>query len=398
MNILGIGLLVIFSNAVLFGGLAFLGTVAGCDSRTGQTFGLIIFLITLFLRFPNSLNPYRITEAMAFPTIWFSARLAYSLMGIGCLAVSINWLQDTDRLITGNRVYSTWVTIDQSKRRKKRLKAFSFLKKPVLTLPNSLSGIIAYEALLLIIQGAIPVFIIIICLVFGIILPLLDFTRGFDFTALIDTVVNSFPRALIYFLFPLLPPLLTHNIPRDRHSNLDQSILATIPHRKYLTGKVLGACVAVILMIMVGNIPVLLFLGITAFTSSTTIIASYLGSMIFGLLPAMIYISVLSVLGSAVLNRPYLLGGLLFIGNIGLLIFTSQSVIANIIFPTGLMAIETIGELFRHPHGINYSSSLANATIVPVSFLLFPLLSLAAQTALALNIVSKYFELEITKK
>lgn len=85
------------------------------------------------------------------------------------------------------------------------------------------------------------------------------------------------------------------------------------------------------------------------------------------------------------------------VGYFVLLIATHDSVVGNILFPTGVMASQTLSAWLSQQMGIIYSSVKPIRTVVPPFYLFFPVLSGILQIGLVWFVVRRIFEKEITK-
>lgn len=402
LALLFLGVANVASNSLLFGGLALLGTVLGRDSRIGQLLGLLVFVLSLVVPLSELINPavhpYRVVDGLNFPVMWWISRFGYAVLGILVCALSLYLAKDTDRLIVGKQPRSTQLPPFREKTGVwEKWKDFILPSGALLIPPSRFLGLVIYEALLTIVGGVIPILVLVTCATFIYVLSLFDAIRsGLEWLFL--SQVESL-EALIYFLFPFLPVVLVDRIPQDRRVLLDQLLLTAISPREYLIGKAVGACVATLGTFLLGNAPVLLFLTIAALFGSSHFLLSYLGILAFGVMPALVYISAISVLvgGLARSRRPVFLAGLFFAGYIVLLIATHNSVIGNMLFPTGIMAGETLAAWLRQQMSITYSSIEPIRTVVPPFYLFFPILSGILQTGIVWLIVGRIFEQEITK-
>lgn len=395
-----LGIANVVSNSLLFGGFSLLGTVLGRDSRIGQLLGLLMFALSLVVPFPEFISPavypYRVMDGLSFSIAWWSSRLGYAILGTLVCALSLYLAQDTDRLMVGKHSQSTSVSSDGKfsiwRKRETIISPSKTLRIP----PSRFLGLVAYEALLAAIGGVIPILVLGMCAMFTCVLPLFDAIHG-GIHELLSSQVNS-PVALIYFLFPLLPVILVDSIPHDRRALLDQLILTTISPRAYLGGKALGACVTILGAFLLGNVPVLFLLTIAALIGSFHFLLCYLSILLLGVLPALVYFSVMSVLVGTLARsqRPVFLGGLMTIGSIVLLIATHNSIVGNMLFPTGLMATDTLLAWMRQQTGIIYSSINPAQTVVPLFYLVFPPLSAILQIGLVWFLVGRAFDKEIT--
>lgn len=396
--LLFLGVVNVASNSLLFGGLALLGTVLGRDSRMGQLLGLLVFVLSLVVPLPEFINPvvhpYRVVDGLSFPVMWWISRFGYAILGILAFTLSLYLAKDTDRLIVGKHPRSTQLPPFRKKTGAWE-KDFILPSGVLLTPPSRFLGLVIYEALLTIIGGVIPILVLVTCATFIYVLPLFDAIHsGLEWLFL--SQVESL-KALVYFLFPFLPVFLVDRIPHDRRVLLDQLLFAAISPREYLMGKAVGACVATLGAFLLGNAPALLFLTVAALFGSSHFLLSYLGILAFGVVPALVYIGAISVLvGGLVRSRPPIfLGGLLFVGYIVLLVATQNSIVGNILFPTGIMAAETFSVWLHQRTSIIYANEAWMA--VPLFCLCLPIVSGILQIGFVWLIVGEVFDQEVTK-
>lgn len=395
-----LGVVNVASNSLLFGGLALWGTVLGRDSRKGQLLGLFVFVLSLVVPLPEFINPavypYRIVDGLNFPIIWWASRFGYIVLGVLVCVSSLYLARDTDRLIVGKQPRSTQLVPVHKFSVWKKWKGFILPSGALLVLPSKFLGLVTYEALLTITDGVIPILVFVMCVV-STLLPLFDAVHS-GFEGLLLAQAES-PNFLIYFLFPLLPAFLVNRIPHDRQDLLDQLLLTTISPREYLIGKAVGACVATLGAFLLGNVLPLLLLTIAALFGSSHVLLCYFGILTLGVVPALVYITVISVLVGGLVRsqRPALVGGMMVVGYFVLLIATHNSVVGNILFPTGIMASQTLSAWLNQQMGIIYSSVEPIRTVVPPFYLFFPVLSGILQIGLVWFIVRRIFEKEITK-
>lgn len=399
-RLLVLGTVNVVSNSLLFGSLSLLGATLGCNSRAGQLLGLCVFIVLLVTPLPQCVNPaihpFRVADALDSPMLWWVSRSIHAAVGVLISALSLRLAKDTDRLMTGRP------------RQPKQALAFGrkfgvvrrwggLLAPTVLPVPRSkFLGIVMYEALLTVIDGVVPLSVVGASTIFVCILPLFDAIHLGLEGLFLSQVASS--KALIYFLFPFLPIVLVDRVPHDRQSLLDQLLFTTISPREYLIGKGIGVGVAVLGSFLLGAGPALFLLVVAAVFGLSHFLLCYLGVLALGVLPALIYISVVSVLGGALarLRRSVFVGGLMSVACIVLLVVTHNSVLGNEFFPTGIMAIETLSIWLALRTSIIYSSPSSTWATVPTAYLFLPLLFGVLQVGIGWLIVGRVFEKEVS--
>ncbi|BAJ62583.1 MULTISPECIES: hypothetical protein [Anaerolinea] len=394
--LLALGVINVASNSLFFGGIAFWGTMIGRDSRKGRLWGLMAFLFSILIPFPNFLNPviypYRVIDGLDYPVLWGVSRSIYCLLGGLAFAHGLYLTNDTDRLLSGESSLAHQSANHKNVFFEKIIRAFS---EPLPIPSNQSLGLICYEAWLILAEGTIPIMVTSISLLFTFLLPLLDALRlGFDTLPL--SLIQSH-TALVFFLFPFLPIFLVQRIPQDRKQLLDQSILANISPQRYLFGKVAGACVITGGIYLLSLLPSFFLLTITALFSSLTLFSHYFGILLLGVVPSLMYFCSLSILigGMSGKQPPVFLGGLITIIFLVLTVITENNILGNILFPTGRMTIETFLNQMSLQMGLLYMPAASSPPVVPFYYLPLPVFSGALQTWAIWNIAMKVFEKDV---
>lgn len=156
--------------------------------------------------------------------------------------------------------------------------------------------------------------------------------------------------------------------------------------------KTFGAVFAVWTIILTSIIPLTCFLILNALISSPILLITYMVIIFIGLLPALFYVGSLSVLLGALSlsRRPFFLSTILAVGIIAVFFLSSSNHIFTILFPTGMVVIETLSEIARQELGINIQF-LQLAQTASWEILLLSLFSIAGQTVLIWIIASRLY-------
>jgi len=397
-----LGIVNVVSLTLLFGGLSLWGTVLGRDSRAGQLLGLLIFIVLLAIPLPHfvpsAIYFYKVEDGLNSPGIWWMARVCYGVLGFVAYVSSLRLVRDVDRLMTGersrlNRPLLARERFDIWKRWEIRTSLSGTLPVP----QSRLLGLVAYEALLAMLDGVIPVLVIGMGAIFIWVLPLFEISH-WGLKGVLFSTVGAY-GSLTYFLQPLLPIVLAGRIPHDRRAVIDQLLLAAVSPRKYLIGKAAGACVAVLGAFLLVNVPTLLIVVTAALLGSPHYLLCYLGVVGLGILPALIYVTALSVLvgGLAGARRPLFLGVMATVGYIVLIVVTQNSVPGNILFPTGLIVTKAFKVRLEQHIGVMVSSGRTTWEAMHMFYYFLPSLSAALQIALTWVVVGKVFEREVIR-
>lgn len=374
-------------NTCVLGGIALYSTVSARNSKIGQLTALLVFVLCIlnpFRDFLTFLAPFNISTASIG---WWLGRFVYGFGGIIMIAASLRLMQNTNYLIEGGQRRMLPLFTSRS-RKLKPFNKWIIALSSLTTLPTSMKmkGTIGYEALLVFLDGVIPILVFIMCIVFGIMLSLAEFFThpGLNIISFFDDLAINSPRALSYFLLPILPAFLASRISQDIESKVDQLVLAATTAQNYLASKVLGVNVAIIFSLLISDIPVILILSLSALSGQVIYLTAHICILLFSLLPALFYWSTLSILLGTLMKPRHsrAIGGLIACVYVILFASTFNSVVGNILFPTGTMALETIAAWSRQHSGIVYSSVVPIKTVVPFYFLLLPFLSIGVQSAL----------------
>jgi hypothetical protein len=166
----------------------------------------------------------------------------------------------------------------------------------------------------------------------------------------------------------------------------------------YLAGKLLGICGAVVLSTLVACLPGFVFPVFAALSGKPVYLAAYLGAVILSALPLFIYVSAWGTLIGMLVptNRPLVLGGLYAIGSVVLFLGTMENKLGNILFPGGQMAARSISYWLAQTGASNELFRSGDPIIVPLSYLLLPLVSTGLQMILFWFLSGKVYERQMT--
>jgi hypothetical protein len=382
------GMVAMMANTFFVGGITLCGTTWGRNSKGGLLVGLLVFLL-LFL------NPFRDSLAFLEPfnifgtsLKWWVGRLVYGILGIGITIISFRLTQNINYLFTGDQNKN--VSMPQ----KLNLLGMrtSFLSLTTVPIPLKLGGSVAYEALLVFRDGIIPLFMFIVCFLFGIIFSVVSFVNcGFDIPTLLDGF-TTYLQTLPYFAFPVLIFFGASLVSQDRENKVDEFVLTASPSRNYLAHKILGTYLAITFAICASDVLPVTGLLMAAVGGSPMYLIAHIGFLLSTLSIVFYWTAMSILLGALVKHNSLILRGLMSLGYVILFVITFNSVVGNVLFPSGMMAMETIGAWLRQYTGQIYSSIVPINTIVPFYYLLFPLVSAGIQVATIWAVVCKNFE------
>lgn len=199
-------------------------------------------------------------------------------------------------------------------------------------------------------KGALPILLVTLAVVWSSLI-LLDSIQGMITLETAYSLVGEGISFLVITLWLVQPFILMDTIPADRRRGFDQTILSVLSPEMYLAGKVIGVAGAAILLVLVLSIIFLigaLLIGLMVDSSQLgNILVMFGGTIFLGAVPSILYISAFSVINGALWWDHRYLGmitGMIFsLFGLGI---TLVSPSANLIFPSGLMAFETIREWF----------------------------------------------------
>jgi len=322
--------------------------------------------------------------------------MAYALAGTLCCWLGVCWMRDTDRLLGGSaRRRAVPANGRWNRRKAKWSRHFAFLSRP-LSFPTSREeGLVAYEALISVIKG--PISIVIVALgMFGIIVDLFHFHSSIGFWSTLAEI--NTPNLLRWLLVFTLPFALAVTASSDRRTRVDQLMLSVLSPHAYLGGKLLGVCGAVLLSTLIACLPGFVLPAFVALLGRPIYLVAYLGGLFLGTLPMLAYTSATAVLTGMLVRRghPLVLGGVMAFGNVALFVATGESVWGNILFPMGLMVQRTISYLIARSGGSSVIFDPGDPLIVPLSYLVLPVLSAGLQIVIMWFAASKIYERQAT--
>jgi len=391
LNIIIAGSINVLINVILFGSIAILGTAISTNSTMGQLIGLSVIVFSLLLRFPDVLTAtyfFTVHSVIEETITWWSSRLIYMALSTTMLKIAIQRMQNTDQLLT--QYSSTPKRLKQNKSSKphKILALLKPLSNFALTIRSKFVNIVIYESFITLLKGM-PAIILVVINIFIQVMVIIDSLKGGNLSYNLAVEV---PRFLAFFTLPVLPFLLVNTIPSDKHAELDQHILTIVSPPFYLLVKTFGAVFAVWTIILTSIIPLTCFLILNALISSPILLITYMVIIFIGLLPALFYVGSLSVLLGALSlsRRPFFLSTILAVGIIAVFFLSSSNHIFTILFPTGMVVIETLSEIARQELGINIQF-LQLAQTASWEILLLSLFSIAGQTVLIWIIASRLY-------
>lgn len=386
----------VFSVTILFGSIGLWGTVAGKNSMVGQVVGLLCFMILIVSNVPELLfviYPFNINRITETPFLWFFFRLFFSLAGIGIFIKSLRGVEDTNRLLTGShhaRLTSNKKGVDKSQRGywKPSWKRENAIQ---LNVPRFVS-LAAYDALIAVFNGTLPIYMLSIVFFFNLVL-LKDVTA---ITHLPPAYITSTGYSLLFsfFLIPGLAFIVSNFVSADRRNNLDDLVLTNLSPKEYLFLKIMGATTVTLFIFLVGSLPVLLHLIYVAFTASTSFLFAFLAIVTLGIVPTVFYIIAMTILIGAMLPERFLLAGRGLFVLLGFVLIgvSFVNIPINFIFPTGIMAVNTLTSWLQEIENITIEYSTPILTIISPHLLWVPVISQLIQVILCWLLASKIID------
>lgn len=380
--------------SLVFGAFSLFGTIAGRMTKMGYLMGLMAFLFSMIIKLPEAITAAAIHSIQPIhrdPSIWWGSRLFWASIGMAIMSSGLTMLNRTEYLLLG--------AINQKRPLNKRHAQRS---RPSLAhgipLPKLGSPLIVHavvESYLIGRKGALPILLVTLAVVWSSLI-LLDSIQGIITLETAYSLVGEGITFLVIALWLAQPFILTDTIPADRRRGFDQVILSVLSPEMYLAGKVIGVAGAAILLVVVLSIVFL----IGALLISLMVDSSQLGNILvlygatisLGAVPSIIYISAFSVMNGALWWDHRYLGivtGLIFsLFGLGI---TLVSPSANLIFPSGLMAFETIREWFFDAAHIHILSLDDSTLAAPFNRLLISLGLTLAQLYLFWEVAKRLF-------
>ncbi|RMG32602.1 MAG: hypothetical protein D6732_13185, partial [Methanobacteriota archaeon] len=382
------GMVAMVTNTLFVGGITLCGTTWGRSSKGGLLAGLLMFIV-LFL------NPFRDSFVFLDPfTIWITSfkwwigRLVYGILGLGITIISFRWIQNMNYLFEGGQ--NKVVSRSQKLKSQKRKIDFSSLT----TVPISLrfGGSVVYEALLVFRDGVIPLFMFIVCFLFVSIFSVVDFVNLDFYIPILLDGFTIYLTTLPFFAFPVLIFFAASLVSQDRENKVDEFVLTASSSRNYLAHKILGTYLAITFALCASDVLPVTGLLLAAVGGSPMYLVAHIGFLL-STLAIVFYLTAMAILlGALVKHDSLILKGLMSLGYVILFVITFNSVVGNVLFPSGMMAMETISAWLRQYTGEIYSSIVPINTIVPFYYLLFPLLSAGIQVATMWAVACKNLE------
>lgn len=375
---LGHGLIIIIVNAFFFGSVTTLGTVLGRKSIVGTLIGLILVVIFSLLPLPEIAHPF----LQNIGSVPFSASLmtliVYIIVGAIMFITSLSVLKDIDYLLAGKETLLVLPHKNKTGNTSHRVKRVIDMSLEIaLSTPgHTITKGVAYELLQWMINGWLPIMMGAVTIVFS-----LPFSR----VNTLYTIAIDFPRSIIMFSLILLPPILCDSISSDKRSHRTEIILAYVSSQTYLSIKVVSVWIAVLGTVIIGSTLSYVVLSMYALSGLPQYLVANIAIFLLAVAPFLVYISSLSILvGSLANQRPaFVIGGIISLIAVISYALTANNIVGNLFFPSGTMAIETVGEWLRQQVGVRVTYLEPPETIVPWYLLPVPLVVLSGQIALA---------------
>ncbi len=388
-------LVVTFIGCVIFlivcTGLVLFAIIAGRDARLGQIGALLLFILLTQISVSDSwriISPITFRATDLSSSIWWIARICYSLVGIGFGLKALRIASNTDYLLIGASY--------------KRHKSSKFLEEApsqsiIQRITKDLSlqiAITIYEAFIILRQG----FILILFGMMGVfsVLVVAGTIREMGFTNGTTYHILSTTYSLTIMGMIFLPFLMIDAIWRDAESVRLDMRLSVQSHRQYLGYKAMGISLAMGISVTLGAI-LPYILGMIASTSDMALLGNftvaYWGIVLFGLLPGAIYLSVMGFFIGAIFYRipVAILRGVAIIVCIVLQLATIRSLVGNIVYPTGMMASTTTEYWYRQFLSVIFVAEEIPETVVFTPILMIPILSAIIQIGMLWVIASRIF-------
>jgi hypothetical protein len=382
------GLLMIIANALFFSSVATLGTSLGRRSVIGALGSLTLVVIFSLLPLPEVVHPFLQNAGSTSYGNSVVALAVYIFMGTIIFVASLAVLKDVDYIFTGRRpgiVLLKKKTTKSTSYQSHRV-ADSWLQRILSISKHTFLGELAYEVFQWMISGWLPIMIGAITITFGF-LVFVSIDVPYNFA-------TNFPRSIIMFSLLLLPPILCDSIPSDRRNHRTSMIVSCISPRAYLSIKVVSAWIAVLVTVTISAMPFYMLLGIYALSGLPQYLMASMAVFLLAVVPLLVYISSLSVLlGTFANQRPaFAIGGVISVVAVIAYALTSNTIVGNLFFPSGTMAIETIADWLGKQVATQASYLNPTKTIVPWYLLFVPLAMAMGQIALVWQLVLHSFE------
>jgi hypothetical protein len=377
---LGYGVATIIANSLLFGNIAALGASLGRRSVVGALLGLTSVVLFSLLPLPEAIHPFLQNTDSTSYSVLLITRGAYALLGVLMFGANLYILTNTDYLLVGKKPPVSLLPNTTSSNPGTKLGqiAKTRLQSVLFASGFASTGGWVYESFQWIISGWLPIMMGTITIVFGILVFLDDIDVPYHLAA-------NFPRSIVMFSLILLPPILCDSIPADRRNHCASMALAYISPESYLMMKMVGAWVVAVGTVSLSVVPFCLVLGMYALSGSYQYLIANIVILVFAIVPLLLYISSLSILlGSLANQRPaFAIGGLVSLAAVIAFALTTNTILGNLIFPSGTMLIETTANWLRGQVPTQATYLNAQEGIVPWYLLGLPLVSAIGQIALA---------------
>lgn len=371
---------ILISNVFFFGNVAILGASLARRSVVGIFFGLLLLAAFSLSPLPSSIHPFlQDVNSAHYNNL---TPIVYLFAGIAMFSLSLAVLKDVNSLLIGRAIHAFWNKKDnrQNPNKYRMIIEMGFQKILSVSMPVFIAGAV-YEAIQWLISGWLPIMLGGIIIVWGI----LSLVGTDDFYPL----AIDFPRTIIMLSMILLPTLVCDTIPSDKRSDRISLMLSCISLQTYLTLKIIGAWIAIFISLIIGAMPFYIILGINALMGFPQYLTATTMIFLLAVVPFYVYISSISVLiGTLANHRPaFAIGAIISITASIAFALITNSIMGNILFPSGTMAIETLGNWLSNQIGVSYLS-INERPIAPLYLLTLPLLAGIGQIAIVWRLVT----------
>jgi hypothetical protein len=308
------------------------------------------------------------------------------VIGLGCGMLALNITANTDFLLLGT-----------ARPAPRRHQGAENRHQPGLMQGRPrLMAMMFYQTHLIMIQGIIPI-IFLVGMLYYLISMYQSLTSMSSDSATYTFLLNINTISQLLALF--LPLLLIDITQRDRESGLLEVLLTIASPAGYLAYRALGIAGALMISLVI-SVALPYGIGMVVLVATNLGLAAkfteaFVGMLLLGLLPRVLYLGVMSFLVGAILhdvNRFLLRIGALLI-TIFLSFSLSSSVIGNIFYPTGAMASITTQTSYQQFLSVIFiSDGVQPETIVNFPVLLLPLLSACVQIIMIGFVSARLFE------
>lgn len=381
-------LVMIIANAFFFGGVATLGTSLGRRSVIGALGSLTLVVIFSLLPMPEVVHPFLQNVSATSYNNSTAALAVYIFAGALIFAVSLAILKDVDYILTGKEPHIVLLSKKTTRPEsgKDHQVTEAWLQRILSISRNTFLGQLVYESFQWVISGWLPIMMGAITIIFGV---LVFSSRDVPYH-----LATNFPRSIIMFSLLLLPPILCDSVPSDRRHHRTSIILSCISPQTYLSIKVVSVWIAVLGTVTVSAMPFYMMLGIYALSGFPQYLLANMAVSLLAVAPSLVYIASLSVLLGAFANqRPaFAIGGVISLVAVIAYALTSNTIVGNLFFPSGTMAIETIADWLGKQVANQASYLNPTQAVAPWHLLFVPLATSIGQIALIWQLVLRSFE------